>query len=425
MPALYTPPKVITHAAGAVEPKGAGTVTVQVLVNPDGTFKVVRVVRSTNAGDNAAAMDIAKHSTYAPARRDGKAVRDFYDFTIAFAGSAVSRQAGAIDSLLHQSRWADAKSAATAALRQNPDDTLVQAQLGVADAFTNDVAGAAQAFDRAGTIPDQYQTVAMQAYGQDSLAKTSSDPKTALAEANKAVALGGDYTAYYALGVAQHANGDDTGALASLQKARSLGAAANPPADKHTRALIDQGLLTLAAAKGDNAQVAQLTAEMATLDPASGQKAAAYSFDVQGIALQNRGDLDGAIKMYERAAAADPSWAGSLEYTKAAIAYASLAVPNNLAAKADADKAIAADPTYALAYYVAGVALAQNANLTGNQDQAQDANVYLLKAADLAGRQGQSKLAQAAKYFEQNHNLNANLQFWSTQVNLRGTATNQ
>lgn len=415
----YTPPKVVSRAPNVVEPKGPGSVTVQVLVNANGTFKVMRVLRSTNPGDNAAALDIAKRSTYAPARRGGKPMRDFYDFTVTFGAQAVSGAAGKIDALLHQSRWAQAKAAATAALAQNANDPLVQAQLGVADAYTHDIAGAVAAFNKAGSIPDAYQNVAMQAYALDAEAKANTDAKAALAEAQKAVSMGGDYSAYYALGEAQLASGDENAALGTLQQARTMAASATPAADIATRVQIDESLMNLAAAKGDNAQLSQLSAEVSKLDPALGTKVVAYTYDQQGVALQKRGDSTGAIKMYEQAAAADPSWAGALEYTKAAIGYASMAVPNYLHAKADADKAIAADGTYALAYYVAGVVMAENANNTGNDNQAQDANIYLNKAAALARSQGKTRLAQAASYFEQNHNINANLAFWSTQISLR------
>src|SRR5579884_3015764 len=104
----YTPPKVVSRAPSVVEPKGKGTVVVQVLVNPNGTFKVMRIMSSTNPGDDAAAMDIAKHSKYAPAMRNGKPVPDFYDFAIGFGENVVSGSAGQVDALLHQSKWEEA-----------------------------------------------------------------------------------------------------------------------------------------------------------------------------------------------------------------------------------------------------------------------------------------------------------------------------
>lgn len=412
----YTPPKVISRAPNVVEPKGKGTVVVQVMVNANGTFKVMRVLSSTNPGDNAAAMDIAKHSTYAPAMRNGKPVPNFYDFSISFGENVVSGSAGKIDTLLHAQQWADAKAAAAQALAQNPSDQLVQAQLGVADAFTHDITGSVAAFDKAGTIPAQYENIAMQAYAlqAESLAKT--DAKAALADAQKAVSLGGDYSAYYALGMAQQANGDAKGAQISLEKARAMAADAKPAADTATRVAIDEQLLSLASARKDSSEVADLTAEVNKLDPGASGKLSAYTYDQQGLALQSRGDYQGAVKLYEQAAAADPSWAGAIEYTKAAIALASMPTPNYLAAKTDAEKATSVNPQYAPAYFVDAVAMWRYAQVTGNEDTMQDADLAARKAADIARKQGDTKLADEAQYFAQNHTLRSNLEQWSTQL---------
>lgn len=418
----YTPPRVISRAPNVVEPKGKGTVVVQVLVNANGTFRVMRVLHSTNPGDDAAALDIAKRSKYAPAIRNGKPASNFFDFSIVFGQNVVSGAAGQIDALLHQSRWADAKAAATAALAQNANDPLVQAQLGVADAFLHDISGAVGAFDRAGTVPKQYADVAMQAYSLSAESIAGTNPKTALAQAQKAVSLGGDYGAYYALALAQRAGGNDAAAQTALEKAKMLAQNAKPPADTGTLVKIDEQLLSFATARGDAAAVASLTSEIQHIDPGMGAKLAAYTDDQQAAVLQKRGDLQGAIKFLDQAASADPQWAGAPEYTKAAILYASLSVPNYVSARSEADKAISADANYALAYYIAGVALADNARVTGNDDQMQDANIYLNKAADLAKKQGLSQLAQAASYFERNHNADANLQFWSTQITEKSAA---
>lgn len=412
----YTPPKLVSRGTSAIEPKGKGTVVVQVLVNANGSFKVMRVLSSTNPADDAAAMDIAKHSQYAPATRSGKKVPNFFDFSIAFGDNVVSGAAAEIDTLLHQNRWSDAKTAAAAALAKDPNDALVQAQLGVADAFTHDVAGSVAAFEHAGKIPAQYAGVALQAYALQSQSVVSADPKTALTLAQKAVALGDDYSAYYALGLAQRANGDDADARISLEKAKTLAEAARPPADTATRANIDEALLGLANGRGDSAEAASLTKELQSIDPGLSQKTAAYSDDEQGVALQKRGDVRGAIQMFDAAAAADPAWAGAPEHTKAAIIYATISVPDFLSARKEADAAIAADPKYALAYYVKGVVLAEGARVSGNGNDMQDANMYLNQAADLARKNGLDKLAQAAEYFAQNHEIDANLQFWSTQI---------
>ncbi|HLI97501.1 MAG TPA: energy transducer TonB [Candidatus Baltobacteraceae bacterium] len=358
----YTPPKLISRGPSAVEPKGKGTVVVQVLINPDGSVKVTRVLKSTNPGDNAAALDIAQHSKYAPATRNGKPTRDFFDFTINFAGDVVSGAAGQIDALLHQSRWSEAKTAATSALAQDPNDALVQAQLGVADAFTHDVSGAVAAFDRAGTIPDQYAEVAMQAYLMNAQVLAQSEPKSALAQA---------------------------------QKAKALADRISPPASAATKARIDQ--------------------EVSALENPQGGGTAGNSYEQQGAALQQRGDYAGAIKMYQAVAAANPKVAAP-EYTRCAMLYALMPVPDFLNAETMANKAMGADPNYALGYYVAGVVAAENAKRTSNGDQEQDANLYLRKAADLARQQGLTNLASDATAFEQDHDRNPNFQTWITKL---------
>ncbi len=357
----YTPPKLISRGPSVVEPKGKGTVVVQVLVNPDGSVKVTRVLKSTNSADDAAALDIARHAKYSPAVRNGNPVPDFYDFTISFGENVVSGAAGRIDALLHQSRWSEAKDAATAALAQDPNDALVQAQLGVADAFTHDISGAAAAFDRAGNIPGQYAQVAMQAYLANAQAIAQSDPKSALAQA---------------------------------QKAKALTDRMSPPVDAATKAKIDQ--------------------EVASLENPQGA-AATNSDEQQGAALQQRGDYAGAIRMYEAVAAANPRVAAP-EYARCAMLYSLMPVPDFLSAETAANKAMAADPNYALGFYVAGVVAAENAKKTSNGDQEQDANLYLRKAAALATQQGLTSLASDASAFEQNHDRNPNFQTWITKL---------
>jgi tetratricopeptide (TPR) repeat protein len=195
-----------------------------------------------------------------------------------------------------------------------------------------------------------------------------------------------------------------------------MAADAKPAADTVTRVGIDEQLLALASAHKDSSDVAELTAEVNKLDPGMSGKLTAYTYDQQALTLQNRGDYQGATKMYEQAAAADPSWAGAIDYTKAAIAYVSMATPNYLAAKSDAEKATAVNPQYAPAYFVDAVALWRYAQVTGNEDTMQDADLAARKAAELARAQGDTKLAEEAAYFAQNHTLRSNLEQWSTQL---------
>ena len=86
----FFPAKLLKQGETSVGIAGTGTVVVQVQVNADGTHKAIKVIKSTNAGDNAAAMDIAQNSTYRPAHRGTTPVPAFYDFTLKFNGKSVA-----------------------------------------------------------------------------------------------------------------------------------------------------------------------------------------------------------------------------------------------------------------------------------------------------------------------------------------------
>ena len=65
----YVPAKLLKQGQTSHSIAGSGTVVVQVQVNADGTHKAIRVIKSSNSGDNSAALDIAQTSTYRPAHR--------------------------------------------------------------------------------------------------------------------------------------------------------------------------------------------------------------------------------------------------------------------------------------------------------------------------------------------------------------------
>src|SRR5262249_38781048 len=92
--ATFLTPKLVTRGSNTTPLAGAGSVTVQVMVKKDGTFPVGKVIKSTNEGDNTAALEIAKPSTYAPATRDGKKVDAYYDFELAFNGDTAATGSG-------------------------------------------------------------------------------------------------------------------------------------------------------------------------------------------------------------------------------------------------------------------------------------------------------------------------------------------
>lgn len=409
----YTPPKLVSRAAGTLEPAGKGSVTVQVQLDVHGKVVSTRILRTSNSGDNAAALEIAQHSTYATAMRGSKPVRSIYDFIINFGQSVVSAAASQIDGLLHQSQWQQAKDTATAALAKTPNDQLVQAQLGVANAFLHDIANSAAAFDKAGKIPTQYATVASQVYALNSRNIVGTEPKVALQQAQNAVSLApNDFSGYYSLGLAQHANQQDPQALASFQKAASLTATTGSAATQTDKVNIAEGIMQVNIAQGNTAGADQVRSQIDAMDPTHklSSRVMAFYYDAQGVALQNKGDAKSAIAMYEKAATTDPQWAGPTDYTKAAIAYINQAVPDYLSARHEADKAVAMDQNFALAYYVAGVALSRNYLLSNSETENDSANVYLGKAASLAHTQGNAKLEQLALGLTHDRRSDANLQ---------------
>ena len=65
----FVPAKLIKQGTTSTAIAGSGTVVVQVQVNADGTHKAIKVIHSSNSGDNPAAMEIAQNSSYRPAHR--------------------------------------------------------------------------------------------------------------------------------------------------------------------------------------------------------------------------------------------------------------------------------------------------------------------------------------------------------------------
>src|SRR6185437_9578428 len=86
----FIPAKLVRQGSTSKAIAGSGTVIVQVQVNANGSHHVVKIIKSTNSADNAAAMDIASNSTYRPAHRGKTAVMAFYDFTLKFKGRSVA-----------------------------------------------------------------------------------------------------------------------------------------------------------------------------------------------------------------------------------------------------------------------------------------------------------------------------------------------
>jgi TonB family protein len=78
----YTAPKIKVRGKSTSPIAGAGTVVVKVFVKKDGNATSFSIVRSSNHGDDNAALELAKSSTYKAATKGRKAIDAFYDYTL-------------------------------------------------------------------------------------------------------------------------------------------------------------------------------------------------------------------------------------------------------------------------------------------------------------------------------------------------------
>jgi tetratricopeptide (TPR) repeat protein len=388
----YNPPKLIKKGTNKSTVAGAGSVTVKVYVNKDGTFKVQGILKSTNHGDDQAAIEIAQTSTYKPATKSGKVQAAFYDYTLIFgAGGSSSTmtdtsELGQYERMVHAGNFSGAQAKLLDYIKAHPGDARAELDLGLADSFLNDYVDAAASFDQAGTIPQNYRAVAGKSYGEAAVS-LASDKKTdaAIAAAHHAVDLAPGFGTYYALGFAEYVGGQFAISAADLEKARSLGPSENVPTAQ--RALIDVNLVAAYFGAGEADKAMKVVDEAKQLDPTIAPKldAPIYSYYASQARTKvtNKQYADAAT-MLEQAAPLAPTEAASM-YTQAAYAYLSGDKPDNDKAKADADRAIALDPNNAQAYYAGGVALA-------NSNKSKDALSYLQKADDAAKKAGNAAL---------------------------------
>jgi len=360
-----------------------------VLVKPDGTFKVARVISSTNPHDNAAAIEIANTSTYKPATRNGKRVMAYYDYKISFTGGSAATSEGSaaggatgLDGLMNLARagkFAEAKNGATAYLKNNPTDPRANLILGIASSYTNDPLGAASAFDKAGTIPENYRTLAQQTYSEAaSAAIKAQQPSDAVGLAKKSIAIGPSVTAFNTLGNAEYALKQYAAATTDLEKARGLLETSKVPAAQ--RAIIDTNLAAAYFANDQPDRGTAIAKEAAQLDPSLSSGTMIENYYIgKANALRQSGKTAEAGALLEQAAAAVPKDSVAL-YTSAASDYAAGSTPDFKRAKSTADKALAISPNDARANFVAGIALV-------NDHDSKNGLVYLNKA-DAAAKAG-------------------------------------
>ena len=362
---FYTPPKIVKQAPPRLPIAGPGAVTVQVFVRKDGSLGPAKVQKSTNHGDDAAALDIAKHSSYRPGARDGKPIDAFYTIALKFDGGSVVNDTGtkssellATNALMRANKFAEAKASAQAYLSAHPGDKDAQALLGVSDAYLNDSAGAAAAFDAAGTIPEKFKIVAAKAYSDaavDALKAKNNDQAIALAD--KALSLSQNVNALFIRGTANANAQKYAPAIADLEKAKGM--AVSGRADAATLNAVDSSLATAYVFGGQTEKGLALAKAVKQRDPGSTRvddTLAAY-YNQQAVAAMQAGKKDEAVSDLESAAKAVPSRAVVL-YVQAANVLSQGTAPDWKRVKAEADKALAIDGNDARANYVAGIALA-------------------------------------------------------------------
>jgi TonB family protein len=403
----YSIAKVIKQGTTTQPIAGSGTVQVQVQVNADGTHKVVKVLKSDNRGDNAAAMEIAQTSTYRPARRGSTPITTFYDFNLRFNGksaqtpeeSVISGGMGggdtaAIDALVRAGKYKDAIAKANAALLSSPGNPAVLQLLGVAQYYDNDFVEAATTFNRVNDIKKPFQPIAAQAFATGAVRVSATNPSQSLDFAHKAMALsGGDSTSKFALGVAQLANKQYPDALATLKSVHDqLG---DDPKAKAAKVNVDQELLQAYLAVNDPAGAQATANEMKSLDPSGNgaARAIAQHYLQAGNDAMKAADYAGALKDFDQAASSGNASDAVTANTFAAFAIMSMPKPDYDKAKQYALKAVATSPDDVQANYAAGVAYADIYATSKKNDDKTQALTYLKKSDQLAKAAGNEGLA--------------------------------
>lgn len=384
---FYSPPKIIKQGTATSPIVGKGSVTLKVFVKKNGAVGSVAVVKSTNHGDDAAAVEIAKSSTYKPGARDAKPEDAYYTLALKFNGSSVTSDTGSAagevaqaNALIRAGKYADAKTQLQSYLTGHPSDRDAQALLGVADAYLNDAAGAAAAFDATGgAIPERFRVVANKAYSDAAIeALKAKNNDQAVAYADKALAMQPNVNGYYLRGTA-YANAQKyPPAIADLEKAKSLAAG---KADAGTLGAIDSSLATAYLFGGQPDKGTALAAEVKRRDPSNTRvdDALAGYYNQQATAAVQGGKRDQAVASLEAGAKAVPSRAVVL-YTAAAnvMSGGAKSADDWKRVKAEADKALAANPNDAGALFIDGIASA-------NAGDSATAKTTLAKAKANAG----------------------------------------
>ncbi len=389
----FSPAKLIKQGTTTTPWAGPGLVVLQVEVFPNGTFHVVKVIRTTNKGDVAAALEIAKTSTYEPAHRGKTPIHAYYDYTLKF-GKRVVRSGdqfaaggalGHIDALIHAGKYADAKQAAGTYLLAHPGNSLALQYLGIADYFTSDYPSAAQAFDKVATIGAPFKEAAAQSFAAVSVQQAGADPDQSLLYAQKAYALDSSPNSLYALGVAQFGMKQYAQSIASLEKARGiLFAQKSTPAA--TKIAVDSHLLQAYLQTGDTANSNAMQAELKSLDPTGnpGAQFVGAFYLQQGVAAAKALKPVEALAALDKAAAAGDPKISEAAYTQAAFVIIQSKAPDYNRVQSYAKKALAIDPNDPEALFARGVGEAGIGVVYHRADLTDAAKATLKQALKLA-----------------------------------------
>ncbi len=403
----FVPAKLIKQGTTTTPWAGPGLVVLQVEVFPDGSFHVVKVIRTTNKGDVAAALEIAKSSTYTPARRGQKPVQAYYDYTLKFgksivrSGEPIANGALAhIDGLVHAGKYADAKQAVGSYLLAHPGNALALQYLGIADYFTSDYASAVQAFDKVATIGAPFKEAAAQSYAALSVQQASADPDRSLLYAQKAYALDSSPNSLYALGVAQFGMKQYAQSIASFQKARGM-LFAQKSTPTATKVAIDGHLLQAYLQTGDSANSNAMLAELKTLDPKgdTGAQFVGAFYLQQGVAAAKAMKPVEALAALDKAAAAGDPKMAETAYTQAAFVILQTKSPDYNRVRKYAKKALAIDPNDPEALFASGVGEAGVGAVYHRADLTDRAKAKLLKALAIAKAGKNASLVQQIQNF--------------------------
>jgi tetratricopeptide (TPR) repeat protein len=409
----FTPAKLLKQGKTSQPIAGTGTVVVQVQVNPDGTHKAIKVIKTTNAGDNDAAMEIAQSSTYRPAHRGSTPVPAFYDFTLRFTGksvassqsggpamSSVSSAAQQVATLIRAGQYSAAKSKAQGLLLSNPGDESLRQMLGIAAFDSGDVTTAAQAFDRVGSIGKQFQPAAAASFAAAAVQVSDSNPAQAMTYAQKAMSIDPSTNSKFALGVAQLANKQNAEALATLKSVQAS-AMNDPKFSKTVKENIDARLMEAYLLNNDNQDAQQVAAQIKQLDPNSTLvgRMMGNSYLKAGSDAATAKNYPEALKNFDLASQqGDPEVAVTAD-VQAAFVIAKMEKPDWKQMQSYADKALALKPDDPYANYAEGIAQAQLAAQNRDDSLKKKAVDSLNKADTMAKQAGLTSLSLQIESF--------------------------